>query len=1248
VAWVRAALGSLRRRRPVLIGLVCVSLIANVFTAIPAQAAANRGPKMPGAPAASRVPKPAPVRRTAMAQAPEQPVKKEPTARTFRPPPAGRASVALDRDYRAAGGLPVALATAPRGAPADAVSAVSKVEVSTLDPTAVDRIGGRSIGFQLRRGDGGQASGPVQVRVDTSSIADEFGGGFAARLRLVRYPGCVLSTPENPACATPTLVPSTANPVTKQVTAIVDAAPTLATPVLAANAATTPVFALTSTAGASDAGSFKATPLKGSDFWAVGEQSGSFTYSYPLPAAPSTGGDTPSLALSYDSGSVDGLTSKENNQSSPVGLGWDLGIPFVEQRFKSCTKSGIVGNLCWSGGTSTTGGNFVLSLDGHASALNFLSTSGGRDQFAMQDDQGWQVEQVHAGTSANPNGDFDGIYWKVTVNDGTQYYFGRENTDWATSLTNSAEIVPMYAQNSGERCYDKSGHVCNTAWRWNLAYVVDPVGNLQSYLYEKARYSYQVSGASVQHYDGAAYLTTVKYGKTSTNTLSVTAPQRIDLTYDWRCDFEGCRAPVPHDNFAADYPDVPFDLWCADTATSCPSGPTSPAFFFLKRLSSVTSNVYNGSGYTPVDRVDLTVEWPQFQSQSWSTVMWLRSLAKTGYSPSGATLTLPKVKFGGEYETWPANRLEINSNGNYQNKPRITDVFNELGGQAHVHYDQPNACTASALWGHEDSQTSDCFPAIVEDGDEDWFQRYLVTRLEVIDQYGAPKQTTTYDYDTATGAAWHSDNDPITPAAKQTWGDYRGYSKVTIHEGTPGGQVTTTEKQYFRGMHGDHNKDGSTKTVALWTAASPDPTGGIDYQDYFYRKGLLLEERTLRSDGSEIDDTQHKYTKTIINPGPAGPWGLFLNGQVQIRESTTKEMLTAGGVVRKYKHFIDRTYDPTYGLPVSTQDEGDPVSGVGPTCDYTTYSRNTDLHIVDTEATQVTATGMCPADGSAPAAANLIGRTDTYYDANFTNLTAAPTAGLPVKVVKWASASGTADPATAITASKYDDHGRVVASIAPDNFVASANSFDTAGPATTTTFTAPNGPITGASVTNPAGHVTSLVLDPGLALPLSTMDANGRTTTLTYDPLGRLTNVRLPGDSYDAKTFSYAVSNTAPSMVVSAEYPAAGASPIQTWQFVDSLGRTFQTQTTSPTGGILTTGTRYDDRGHPAATVAPFGGPGTPGTAYGQWYDPAFTATLPSQTVTTYDDADRMVTSSLISLGVTRRTTTTSYFALKK
>ena len=65
------------------------------------------------------------------------------------------------------------------------------------------------------------------------------------------------------------------------------------------------------------------------------------------------------------------------------------------------------------------------------------------------------------------------------------------------------------------------------------------------------------------------------------------------------------------------------------------------------------------------------------------------------------------------------------------------------------------------------------------------------------------------------------------------------------------------------------------------------------------------------------------------------------------------------------------------------------------------------------------------------------------------------------------------------------------------------------------------------------------------------------------------------------------------------------------------------------------------------AAVAAFAGTGTLGVPVPDWYTPSFTATVPSTTVTSFDDVDRPVAASLVGAGgVVKATTTTSYDGL--
>ncbi|WP_344554320.1 hypothetical protein, partial [Kitasatospora saccharophila] len=73
----------------------------------------------------------------------------------------------------------------------------TKVRVELADQSVARRAGVHGVLFSLG---GEEGAGAVDVKVDPSSFRAAFGGDYAARLRLVRLPACVLTTPERAEC----------------------------------------------------------------------------------------------------------------------------------------------------------------------------------------------------------------------------------------------------------------------------------------------------------------------------------------------------------------------------------------------------------------------------------------------------------------------------------------------------------------------------------------------------------------------------------------------------------------------------------------------------------------------------------------------------------------------------------------------------------------------------------------------------------------------------------------------------------------------------------------------------------------------------------------------------------------------------------------------------------------------------------------------------------------------------------------
>ena len=108
--------------------------------------------------------------------------------------------------------------------------------------------------------------------------------------------------------------------------------------------ATGAVYAMTAQE-ASSQGDFGATALSPSSTWNVSPSSGAFNWSYPLRVPPVPGGAAPSIALTYNSQTVDGRTASTNNQGSWLGEGFSYEPGYVERQYKPCVDDGHDGGV---------------------------------------------------------------------------------------------------------------------------------------------------------------------------------------------------------------------------------------------------------------------------------------------------------------------------------------------------------------------------------------------------------------------------------------------------------------------------------------------------------------------------------------------------------------------------------------------------------------------------------------------------------------------------------------------------------------------------------------------------------------------------------------------------------------------------------------------------------------------------------------------------------------------------------------
>lgn len=938
-------------------------------------------------------------------------------------------------------------------------------------------------------------------------------------------------------------------------------------------------------------GTFASTPLQPSAAWTVGLSSGEFSTTYPVPIPPAPGGDAPAVALTYSSAAVDGRTSATNNQASWAGMGWEYEPGFVERRYRSCVEDGhpTLGDLCWASE------HVVLNLGGRSGALHRHPTTG---LWRLAGDTGWRIQKL---TGAG-NGDNDGEHWVVTDLDGTRYTFGLGREPVSGEVTSSTFTVPVLGDDSGEPCRASSlsASLCRQGWRWNLDRVVDRHGNTTTLYYAQESNSYGRLGNpnSPVSYTRAGHVTRIDYGQragaeqqpASARVVFETAPRCVQLT--------GCPALTRAN--AASYPDVPVDLLCSSGCTDR----LTPAFFSGVRLAAITTSYWAGSAYRSVDRITLTHSFPSPGDGSDPT-LWLASIGRvaTG-SSSTPNLSAPAVRFSG---VRLANRVDNNPSAGVLAIPmyRINGIRNELGGLTQVSYGRPRQCDRATLPAPS-SNTRDCFPVYwVPDGGPagfGWYHKNLVTKIVITDQVtGSPAQPTTYSYEG--GAAWHHDDDPVRPAAQQSWAQWRGYGTVLETIGGTVGRQTRSRTLFLRGMDGDRQLGGTTRSVVV------TDSDGRQTRDSNALAGQVREQRHLNSAGVELEGTLFGYTQTRTVDG------LGLRDSIMVRPSATETRTRITDPddpsrVSTRRSGTRTSYDTSYGLPVAAVDAGDLAISSDDVCRATSRTVNASLYLIDFPRQQLSRSGSCSSGA-------LLERTDLLYDASGT-LGAMPTRGDVRAIRRYTSSSAFVEER-----SSYDPLGRVT------------GQRDGNGNLFTTTYSPTSGPLrlTMQTSTRPVTLSTRTSYDPSRGLPLAIRDPNGHLTETAYDALGRATAVWLPTESraqgsQPSRRATYTLSQTSPSHIRT-ETRQDSHTWLRTWQYVDSLGRPRETQTPAQVSGRSIAAQRYDDRGLLVAQTAPLADTGDAGSGLKR----PLADTVTSENRTSYDELGRATGTALYSAG---------------
>ncbi|KAB1932606.1 sugar-binding protein [Micromonospora sp. ALFpr18c] len=1134
-------------------------------------------------------------------------------------------------------------------------AAPSSVDVQVAEPTAAKAAGVDGVLLSVRPVDT-PGSGPVRVGVDYGAFAEVFGGNYGSRLTLVRLPACALTTPKAAQCRTATPLAATNDLAARSVSAEI---PLAATDVQKASGSTVLAVVASAADNGGDGGTYAATDLKPSGSWSGGGNTGSFTYSYPITVPPAASDLTPTVALSYDSGSVDGQTASTNAQSSWVGDGWSTPHSYVEQTFASCmddpggSASPVkTSDRCYDGPILT------LSLNGSSTALVWDAT---KKVWKPESDNGEVV--THVENSGNGSGTYNTDYWRVTLRDGTVYEFGRNRLPGWTSgktVTNSVDHTPVYSPHSGDPCYQSSGFtasVCTMAYRWNLDYVTDVHGNAMAYYYDQDTNFYgRNMGASDVSYIRDSHLARIDYGFTAGGAYG-TVPNRVVFNSDARCVSGTCK-PL-NASTKANWPDVPYDLVC-DSGADCDDW--SPSFFSTVRLTSIETQQYDTttSKHEKVDSYALSQTMPA-TGDATSPTLWLTSITRTGHDLSAGgsadAITLPSVSFT---DIKLANRVDVAGGLSAFYRRRIATITTETGSVINPSYELPAPCAAPVTTDPANN-TKSCYPAYwtpdgVTEQKKDWFHKYAVTRVTSTDPTGgAAALSTSYQY--LGGAAWHVDENEVVKAKYRTYGQFRGYAKVRTFTGDGvNDRRTQADVAYYRGM----SKNNTTTTVTL-----TDSAGG-SHEDIDELAGKELESTRYLGENGRVDSstiTSYWVSGATATRSRTGLAALTAQW-VQPIKTYSRQAITSGTSTTWRYTATDSSYDAnitsaTLGELKHSYTYTVPADPAYDQCSTYTYAPvNTGKNLVglvaETETVAVACAGFqqgSPASEpgsvntlSAPTTVNrpaqVVKAQRTFYDDTDFSTTfpqpTAPTAGNPTMTQLAADWTSSTYQWQTASRSTYDFFGRV------------ADSYDGRGNKTASGFTmnAAN-LVVGTSTTNALNQSVSTTVNPRRGSVLTSTDANQVTTRQQYDAVGRNTAVWLnsrPTSKTANHKFSYTVSKTGVTAVLSQtmnnseQYTSAVT-------IYDALLRSRQTQTMTPTaqGGRMVTDTFYDTHGWVRASNN------------GWWDDanlPQVTTPVsardlgkqvPNQTFTTYDGLGRPVIVVAAKNGVTVSTTTTAH-----
>ena len=374
---------------------------------------------------------------------------------------------------------------------------------------------------------------------------------------------------------------------------------------------------------------------------------GQARFSYPIWTPPGRAGMTPSVTLSYSSGTANGLLG--DIQAPWVGMGWS--IDQIEIVRKITTDENGYGYE----------NEFALTLNGVRHELIQDSTSPAR--YHTKNASFLYIERhspalINFGTGITNQ---THEWWEVVAKDGTRHYLGR------TKDSEQRALMDGYSCTQGTPCTTPNGAYASLGYagegadfvaiRWRVDRIIDTHGNFIDFTYLE-----EGEQPHFPDFDKASYPDTISY----TGRLDGQGVVDVDPAYSVHFVTEARTA----DNPAQD-----LEVW--DHVDSR----------FLGRI-----DVCYGDCATPVRSYDLEYAARQVPSADGTLVLTGITAASAGFTDLSAGVSIPaasapEVRF--EYSDFPNWKEDCVSCEKWR-YPRISAIHNGFGATLEYTYERDN------------------------------------------------------------------------------------------------------------------------------------------------------------------------------------------------------------------------------------------------------------------------------------------------------------------------------------------------------------------------------------------------------------------------------------------------------------------------------------------------------------------------------------------------------------------------------